>query len=81
MIIDKVEFEQEYLPESFEGQMSVFIDGEEWLIVNADPVDANQYTLEKKLTLRIKNATAGKLSKIIEHPADGNIRFGSSGPA
>lgn len=79
-LIEEVELPQEYLPESFEQQTSIFIENKEWLIVKAFPVHANQYSLDKKLTLWIKDPIESMLRKVIDHPAETKIHFGVSSP-
>ena len=79
-VLDTAEFAQEYLPESFERPMSLFINSEEWFIISAHPTHANEYSFDKKLTLWIKNPKALNFTRSISHPSAKNIEFGPRAP-
>ncbi|MEJ0104347.1 MAG: hypothetical protein WDO19_18070 [Bacteroidota bacterium] len=66
-ILDVLEFGREYLPESFERPTSLFINTEEWLIINAH---ANEYSFDKKLALWTKNPKALNFGRSISHPSE-----------
>lgn len=78
-MIEEAEIPQEYLPEDFgKEQFSVFFYDKEWLIVKAEPGHAHQYSLDKKLTIWIKDPVEAMLKKETEHPAGNRITFGAS---
>jgi hypothetical protein len=81
MIIAEAEIEQIHLPEILKPPLPVFIYDKEWTLVRAAPEHANQYTLDKKLTVWLKDPKAIKISSDNKHPAEVDISFGIKPPA
>lgn len=79
-VIHEEEIEQVDLPEDFAIIATVTLHEKIWMLVNATPVHANQYSLTKKLELRL-NPPDLKFEKKQEDPAAGVISFGSNKPA
>jgi len=51
--IDEREVEQLDIPESLAQPLEMIIDGRTWKVINVDPVSPYEYTLSKKLTIRV----------------------------
>lgn len=80
LIIHEAEYEQYQLPEDFQTVDTLILNNKGWKIIFAEPAHANQYTLDKKITLRLNPLDLLKFKKMIDHPAEGTIHFGKSRP-
>jgi hypothetical protein len=80
-IIDEAEFEQYNLPEDFQNVNTISIGGHDYHIVRAEPSHARQYSLTKKLTIRLNSVNFLKFRKTLNDPASGPIQFGKNHPA
>jgi hypothetical protein len=78
-IIDEAEFEQYDLPEDFKSVDTISIGNHEWYIIRVEPSHANQYSLTKKITIRL-NSSDLKFRKVLNDPAAGPIQFGNKHP-
>lgn len=52
-IIDEREVEQLDIPESLAQPLKMIIEGTTWNVINVDPVSPYEYTLSKRLTIRV----------------------------
>ena len=76
-VIEEAELEQQYLPESIQPPLLIFVNNMEWLLVRASPEHAAQYSFDKKLTVWLSNPRVIPFSKQNSHPAEKNILFDS----
>lgn len=79
-IIDEVEMEQFNLPEDFKNIDTLAIGNREYRIVRAEPTHALQYSLSKKLILRLNSVESLNFSKSLDDPSAGRIQFRNSQP-
>ena len=79
-IIDEMEMEQIHLPEDFKNINTIIVEGHEYKIVRAEPTHALQYTLSKKLTLRLNSVDVLNFRKNLNDPSADQIKFGTGNP-
>jgi hypothetical protein len=80
-LIEEDKIPQEHLPEDFSSdQYAVTINNKDWMVVKAVPHHADQYSLDKKLKLWLKDPVDAMLKKDSPDPSNRAITFGIKKP-